>query len=88
MSSWADSGWARGSTPLGVDGLHLVDQVEDVVEFGLRVGALVRGQFDSGQPGNAGHICVIERHGECEYREAEAEGRDWAVCTCQTRYKA
>ncbi|MNN46323.1 hypothetical protein D3C81_1607020 [compost metagenome] len=48
---------------LGIDGLEPFDQVEDAVELRLRDGALVGSQFDSGQPGNAGHIFVIERHG-------------------------
>ena len=59
---------------LRVDRLQPLDQVEDAVQFGLRVGALFRGQFDSGQPGYAGHIFVVERHGEFEIRITEGRG--------------
>ncbi|GLK94596.1 hypothetical protein GCM10008164_23340 [Achromobacter xylosoxidans] len=48
--------------------------MEDAVEFGLRKGALVGGQFDSGQPGNAGHICVIERHGGLQIDKRRPRG--------------
>ena len=49
----------QGFDALGVDGLQPFDQVEDAIELGLRVAALVRGQFDSGQLGNAGHILSL-----------------------------
>ncbi|MNR49041.1 hypothetical protein D3C85_1683640 [compost metagenome] len=59
---------------LGVDGLKPFYQVENAVKLRLRKCALVGGQFDPGQPGNAGHICVIKRHRDCKIDKRRPKG--------------